>query len=160
MTAILTTWAVVIFRVKWRVFATVCRGSYLCLCWPIKTTTNQLTNLNDDQRHKYHHLTKTLHLTLDMYDYRAQVVKTSVTNNSKFLFTLYLYFVFHRERKEFKEKFAALTHSFTGCLSIGGEITIFWWGPAPTTVSTTSLFLIHCCLKSSDCQKKIIITLL
>ena len=35
---------------------------------------------NHDQRHKYHHLTKTLHLTLKMTT--AQVVETSVTNNS------------------------------------------------------------------------------
>ena len=43
-------------------------------------TTNQLTNLNHDQRHNYHHLTMTLHLTLKMTT--AQVVETSVTNNS------------------------------------------------------------------------------
>ena len=35
---------------------------------------------NHDQRHKYHHLTTTLHLTLKMTT--AQVVETSVTNNS------------------------------------------------------------------------------
>ena len=34
----------------------------------------------DDQRHKYHHLTKTLCLTLKMTT--AQVVETSVTNSS------------------------------------------------------------------------------
>ena len=42
--------------------------------------TTKLTYQNQDQRHKYHHLTKTLHLTLKMTT--AQVVKTSVTNNS------------------------------------------------------------------------------
>ena len=40
----------------------------------------KLTNQNLDQRHKYHHLTTTLHLTLKMTT--AQVVETSVTNNS------------------------------------------------------------------------------
>ena len=50
-------------RVKWRV---VIRWWYLCL--------------NQDQRHKYHHLTTTLHLTLKMTT--TQVVETSVTNNS------------------------------------------------------------------------------
>ena len=39
-----------------------------------------MTNPNQDQRHKYHHLTTTLHSTLKMTT--AQVVKTSVTNNS------------------------------------------------------------------------------
>ena len=42
--------------------------------------TTKLTNPNHDQRHKYHHLTTTLHLTLKMTT--AQVVETSVTNNS------------------------------------------------------------------------------
>ena len=42
--------------------------------------TTKLTNPNHDQRHKYHHLTTTLHLTLKMTT--AQVLKTSVTNNS------------------------------------------------------------------------------
>ena len=42
--------------------------------------TTKLTNLNHNQRHKHHHLTMTLHLTLKMTT--AQVVKTSVTNNS------------------------------------------------------------------------------
>ena len=42
--------------------------------------TTKLTNPNEDQRHKCHHLTMTLHLTLKMTT--AQVVKTSVTNNS------------------------------------------------------------------------------
>ena len=37
----------------------------------------KLINQNHDQRHKYHHLTKTLHLGTI-----AQVVETSVTNNS------------------------------------------------------------------------------
>ena len=36
----------------------------------------KLTNQNQDQRHKYHHLTATLKMTT------AQVVETSVTNNS------------------------------------------------------------------------------
>ena len=40
--------------------------------------TTKLTNPNHDQRHKYHHLTNILHLTLKMAD--AQVVKTLVTN--------------------------------------------------------------------------------
>ena len=39
-----------------------------------------MTNPNHDQRHKYHHLATTLHLTLKMTT--AQVVETSVTNNS------------------------------------------------------------------------------
>ena len=39
-----------------------------------------MTNHNQDHRHKYHHLTTTLHLTLKMTT--AQVVETSVTNNS------------------------------------------------------------------------------
>ena len=55
-------WFVVIFRTK------------------TKTKTKTKTNQNQDQRHKYHHLTMTLHLTLKMTT--AQVVKTSVTNNS------------------------------------------------------------------------------
>ena len=42
--------------------------------------TAKLTNPNQDQRHKYHHLMTTLHLTLKMTT--AQVVETSVTNNS------------------------------------------------------------------------------
>ena len=42
--------------------------------------TTKLTNQNQDQRHKCHHLTMTLHLTLKMTT--AQVVETSVTNNS------------------------------------------------------------------------------
>ena len=42
--------------------------------------TTKLTNPNQDQRHKYHHLMMTLHLTLKMTT--AQVVETSVTNNS------------------------------------------------------------------------------
>ena len=41
--------------------------------WPVRT--------NIDQRHKYHHLTTTLHFTLKMTTY-AQVVETSVTINS------------------------------------------------------------------------------
>ena len=36
----------------------------------------KLTNPNQDQRHKYHHLTTTLKMTT------AQIVKTSVTNDS------------------------------------------------------------------------------
>ena len=40
----------------------------------------KLTSLNHDERHKYHHLATTLHLTLKMAT--AQVVETSVTNNS------------------------------------------------------------------------------
>ena len=40
----------------------------------------KLTYQNQDQRHKYHHLTMTLHLTLKMTT--AQVAETSVTNNS------------------------------------------------------------------------------
>ena len=36
--------------------------------------TTKLTNQNLDQRHKYHHLTTTLHLTLKMT--AAQVVET------------------------------------------------------------------------------------
>ena len=40
----------------------------------------KLTYQNQDQRHKYHHLMTTLHLTLKMTT--AQVVETSVTNNS------------------------------------------------------------------------------
>ena len=40
--------------------------------------TIKLTSPNHDQRHKYHHLTTTLHLTLKMTT--AQVVETSVTN--------------------------------------------------------------------------------
>ena len=47
-------------------------------------TTNHITtkptNKNQDQRHKYDHLTTTLHLTLMMTT--AQVVEMSVTNNS------------------------------------------------------------------------------
>ena len=39
-----------------------------------------ITNPNHDQRHKYHHLMKTLHSTLQMTT--AQVVEMSVTNNS------------------------------------------------------------------------------
>ena len=42
--------------------------------------TTKPTNQNQDHRHKYHHLTTTLHLTLKMTT--AQVVETSVTNNS------------------------------------------------------------------------------
>ena len=42
--------------------------------------TTKLTNQNQDRRHKYHHLTTTLHLTLKMTT--AQVVETSVNNNS------------------------------------------------------------------------------
>ena len=42
--------------------------------------TTKLTNPNQDQRQKCHHLTMTLHLTLKMTT--AQVVKISVTNNS------------------------------------------------------------------------------
>ena len=42
--------------------------------------TTKLTNPNHDQRHKYHHLKMTLHLTLKMTT--AQVVGTLVTNNS------------------------------------------------------------------------------
>ena len=40
----------------------------------------KLAYQNQDQRHKNHHLTATLHLTLKMTT--AQVVKMSVTNNS------------------------------------------------------------------------------
>ena len=40
----------------------------------------KLTNKNHEQRYKYHHLIKTLHLTLKMT--AAQVVEMSVTNNS------------------------------------------------------------------------------
>ena len=40
----------------------------------------KLTYQNQDQRHKYHHLMTTLHLTLKMTT--AQVVERSVTNNS------------------------------------------------------------------------------
>ena len=40
----------------------------------------KMTNPNHNQRHKYHHLRTTLYLTLKMTT--AQVVKTSVTNNS------------------------------------------------------------------------------
>ena len=43
--------------------------------------TIKLTYQNQDQRHKYHHLTTTLHLTLKMTT--AQVVETSVINNSR-----------------------------------------------------------------------------
>ena len=42
--------------------------------------TTKLTNPNQDQRHKYHHLTTTLHLTLKMT--AAQVVETSVTHKA------------------------------------------------------------------------------
>ena len=42
--------------------------------------TTKLINPNHDQRHKYYHLTTTLHLTLKMTT--AQVVETSVTSNS------------------------------------------------------------------------------
>ena len=42
--------------------------------------TTKLTYQSQDQRHKYHHLTTTLHLTLKMTT--AQVVETSVTNSS------------------------------------------------------------------------------
>ena len=42
--------------------------------------TTKLTNPNVDQRHKYHHLTMSLHLTLKMTT--AQVVEMSVTANS------------------------------------------------------------------------------
>ena len=48
-------------------------------CLP-KHITTKLTNQNQDQRHKYHHLTMTLHLTLKMTT--VQEVETSVTNNS------------------------------------------------------------------------------
>ena len=47
VTDVSTTWAVVIFRVKWRVV----------IGW---------WHLYQDQRHKYHHPTMTLHLTLKM----------------------------------------------------------------------------------------------
>ena len=43
----------------------------------INNLMTKLINQNHDQRHKYHHLTKTLHLGTI-----AQVVETSVTNNS------------------------------------------------------------------------------
>ena len=43
--------------------------------WPI-TDGLCLTSLNHDQRHKYHHPTKTLKMTT------TQAVKTSVSNNS------------------------------------------------------------------------------
>ena len=39
-----------------------------------------MTNLNHDQRHKYHHLITTLHLTVKMTT--TQVVETSVTDNN------------------------------------------------------------------------------
>ena len=42
--------------------------------------TTKLTYQNQDQRHKYHQLTTTLHSTLKMTT--TQVVETSVTNNS------------------------------------------------------------------------------
>ena len=42
--------------------------------------TSKLTYQNQEQRHKYHHLTTTLHLPLKMTT--AQIVETSVTNNS------------------------------------------------------------------------------
>ena len=42
--------------------------------------TTKLTHQSQDQRHKYHHLTTTLHLTLKMTT--AQVVETSVTNTT------------------------------------------------------------------------------
>ena len=42
--------------------------------------TTKIINPNEDQKHKYHHLTTTLHLTLKMTT--SQVVETSVTNNS------------------------------------------------------------------------------
>ena len=42
--------------------------------------TTKLSDLNHDQKHKYHHLTTTLHLTLKMTT--AQVVETSVSTNS------------------------------------------------------------------------------
>ena len=42
--------------------------------------TTKLTNQNQDHRHKYHHLKTTLHLTLKLTT--AQVLETSVTNNS------------------------------------------------------------------------------
>ena len=42
--------------------------------------TTKLTNPNHDQRHKYHHLTMTFHLTLKMTT--AQIVKTSVTTTN------------------------------------------------------------------------------
>ena len=41
--------------------------------------TTKLTSPNHDQRHKYHNLMATLHLTLKMTT--AQVVETSVTNS-------------------------------------------------------------------------------
>ena len=46
----------------------------------INQIMTKLINTNNDQRHKHHHLTTTLHLTLKMTT--AQVVETSVTNNS------------------------------------------------------------------------------
>ena len=42
--------------------------------------TTKLTNPNEDQRHKYHHLMTTLHLTLKMTT--AQVMETTVTKRS------------------------------------------------------------------------------
>ena len=42
--------------------------------------TTKLTNPIGDQRHKNHHLTTTLHLTLKTTT--AQVVETSVSNNT------------------------------------------------------------------------------
>lgn len=42
------------------------------------------------------------------------------------------------------------TYSVPHCLSVSGERTILRCGPEPTTSWTTSLFLMHCCRKSSD----------
>ena len=47
--------------------------------------TTKLTNQTHDLRHKYHHLTKTLHLTLRKRMTTALVVETSVTNNNNSL---------------------------------------------------------------------------
>ena len=44
--------------------------------------TTKLANPNEDQRHKYHHLTTTLYLILKMNT--AQVVETSVTKQQSF----------------------------------------------------------------------------
>ena len=47
--------------------------------WPI---TTKLTYQNQDRRHKYHHLTTTLHLTLKRTTAHFEEVEKSVTNNS------------------------------------------------------------------------------
>ena len=50
------------------------------LAFPTKWIATKRTNHHQDQRHKYHHLTRPFHLTMKMNT--AQVVETSVNNNN------------------------------------------------------------------------------